>query len=132
MPVRPVTAAGQDVPVSPVVDRASVLLVVGREQSPPTTFGGETCAATHDCVAIAVVDSRDSPTDVGLSPSPDTDGLVLVGEFDLELEGLLSLRDAYGREYDAIGVDPGMAHVTVWANRADRPDGLEVQVTAGP
>ena len=125
---------GQDVPVSPVVEPASsVLLVVGREQySPPTTFGGVTCAATHDCVAIAVVDSRDSPTAIGLSPSPDTTGLVLVGEFELESEGLLSLRDVYGREYDAIGVDPGMAHVTVWANRADRPDRLEVQVTAGP
>jgi hypothetical protein len=120
--------------VSPVVEPASsVLLVVGREEySPPSSFAGGTCAAGHDCVAIAVVDSRDSPTDVGLSPSPSTSGLAVVGEFDIESEGLVSLRDVYGREYDAVGVEPGMVRVTVWANRSDRPDRLEVQVTEGP
>jgi hypothetical protein len=120
--------------VSPVVEPASsVLLVVGREQyTPPSTFGGETCAASHDCVAIAVVDMRDSPTTVTLTPSPDTRGLVAVGDFPLESEGLVSLRDVYGREYDAMGAGPGMVQVTVWANRADRPDRLEVQVTEGP
>ena len=75
---------------------------------------------------------RDSPTTVGLSPAPDTSGLVAVGDFPLECEGLVSLRDVYGREYDALGSEPGLVHVTVWANRADRPDRLEVQVTDGP
>ncbi|CAN5684719.1 hypothetical protein BH10ACT10_BH10ACT10_28430 [soil metagenome] len=119
--------------MSPVVEPASsVLLVVGREQyTPPSTFGGDTCAATHDCVAIAVVDMRDSPTAVNLSPSPDTRGLVAVGAFPLESEGLVSLRDVYGREYDAMGAEPGMVQVVVWANRADRPDRLEVQVIEG-
>ena len=74
----------------------------------------------------------DSPTDVGLSPSPDTTGLAVVGTFELESEGLVSLRDVYNREYDAVGVEPGAVHVTVWANRADRPDRVEVQVTEGP
>jgi hypothetical protein len=120
--------------VSPLLEPASsVLLVVGREEfTPPSSFAGRTCAASHDCVALAVADVHDSPTDIGLSPAPDTTGLTVVGEFDLESEGLVFLRDVYGREYDAVGVEPGAAHVTVWANRADRPDRVAVQISEAP
>ena len=45
----------------------------------------------------------------------------VVGEFTIESEGLLSLRDVYSREYDAMGVDAGRVHVTVWADDLSEP-----------
>jgi hypothetical protein len=116
--------------VSPVVAPPStVLLLVGREDfTPPTTFAGGTCAATHDCLAVVVRTAADGPTDVTLSPAPGPEGLTELGSFDLESEGLLSLRDVWGREYDAIGVAPGTATVTVWASDAREPDRVALQV----
>ena len=77
--------------MSPLVEpQHSVILVVGREQfTPPKTFGGEACTATHDCVAIGVRTVEDGPTDVTISPEAGTGALVRLGEFQVETEGLL-------------------------------------------
>ena len=40
--------------------------------------------------------------------------LVRLGAFELESEGLLSLRDVYSREYDNVGVEPGPSTVTLF------------------
>ena len=106
----------------------SVLLLVGREEfTPPESFGGRTCVATHDCVAIAVVSVDDAPTSLSLSPTPDTEALMRLGEFQVETEGQLSVRDVYNREYDTVGVAPGLSLVTVWGNDAVEPSEIAVQ-----
>ena len=104
-------ATVEDGPMSPLVEpQHSVILVVGREQfTPPKTFGGEACTATHDCVAIGVRTVEDGPTDVTISPEGGTGVLVRLGEFQVETEGLLSVRSVYNKEYDAMGVPPGLA-----------------------
>jgi hypothetical protein len=108
----------------------SVLLVVGREQfTPPGTFGGQACTATRDCVAIGVRSVDDGPTDVTITPEAAGDDLVDLGRFQVETEGLLSVRSVYNKEYDAMGVPPGHAHVTIWANAATEPSEVVVQVT---
>jgi len=100
----------------------SVLLLVGREDySPPHTFAGRTCVATLDCVAVGVLATTDGPTSVTLAPAADTKDLVLLDEFTIESEGLLSLRDVYSREHDAMGVEPGQVRVSVWGDRPDDP-----------
>lgn len=100
----------------------SVVLAVGREDfTPPSTFDGATCVATVDCVAVAVVDVTTSATRVHLSPGPVPDGLLELGGFRVECEGLLSLRDVFGREYDSMGLSPGLAVVTVWGSTEDAP-----------
>ncbi|WP_158647838.1 hypothetical protein [Nocardioides houyundeii] len=107
----------------------SVLLVVGREDfAPPTTFGGATCVATPDCVAVAVIDVTQSPTRIALSPSPGHD-LRKLGEFWIESEGLVSIRDIFGREHDTMGVPPGLTLVTIWGDRDDAPRDVAVQIT---
>ena len=106
----------------------SVLLLVGREEfTPPESFGGRTCVATRDCVAIAVVSVDDAPTSLSLSPAPDTEALMRLGEFRVETEGQLSVRDVYNREYDTVGVSPGLSLVTVWGNDAVEPSEIAVQ-----
>lgn len=115
----------------PVVEPAHrVLFLVGREDfTPPGSFGGATCVSTHDCLAIGVA----SRTSVEVAPDPDTASLVRVGEFRIESEGLLSLRSAYSREYDNVGVEPGSVRVTVWADDPDEPSELALQVgPSGP
>ena len=118
--------------MSPVVEpQHSVILVVGREQfTPPKTFGGEACTATHDCVAIGVRSVGDGPTDVTISPEAGTGALVRLGEFQVETEGLLSVRSVYNKEYDAMGVPPGLARVTIWGNTHSEPSEVLVQVAA--
>ena len=118
--------------MSPLVEpQHSVILVVGREQfTPPTTFGGEACTSTPDCVAIGVHTVDDGPTLVTISPELATGELVVLGEFELETEGLLSVRSVYNREYDAMGVPPGLARVTIWGNTDTEPSELLVQVAA--
>jgi hypothetical protein len=106
-----------------------VLLLVGREDfTVPSTFAGGTCAATHDCLVVGVRTAADGPTEVSLSPAPGSAALGELGSFALESEGLLSLRDVWGREYDAIGAGPGTVTVTVWANDPREPDRLHLQV----
>ena len=116
--------------MSPVVEpQHSVILVVGREQfTPPRSFGGEACTSTPDCVAIGVRSVDDGPTEVTISPEPVPGGLVLLGEFELETEGLLSVRSVYNREYDVMGVPPGLARVTIWGNDVSAPSEVLVQV----
>ena len=105
----------------------AVLLVVGREQfAPPTSFGAAACVATADCVAVSV---GDGPTSLELAPSPRTSGLRVLGEFTIESEGLVSVRDVYSREYDTLGVPAGLAAVTVWGDAAEEPGHVAVQVT---
>lgn len=111
----------------------SVLLVVGREEfTPPRTFGGEACVATGDCLAIAVADVSDTPTAVTLAPAPDTRGLVVLGRFEIETEGLLSVRDVYSREYDTMGAPAGRAAVTVWGDHDQAPSRVALQVSPVP
>jgi hypothetical protein len=116
--------------VSPLVEpQHSVLLVVGREQfTPPSTFGGETCTATRDCVAVGVQSVDDGPTDVTITPETGRSDLVNLGEFQVETEGLLSVRSVYNKEYDAMGVPPGLAHVTIWGNADTEPSEVLVHV----
>ena len=117
--------------VSPLVEpQHSVLLVVGREQfTPPSTFGGEACTATRDCVAVGVRSVDDGPTDVTITPEVGRDDLVNLGEFQVETEGLLSVRSVYNKEYDAMGVPPGLATVTIWGNSDTEPSEVLVHVT---
>jgi len=106
-----------------------VLLVVGREQfTPPTTFGGEVVTSTRDCVAIGVRSIDDGPVEVTISPEAMTGDLVDLGEFEVETEGLLSVRSVYNREYDVMGVPPGLARVTIWGNDVSAPSEVLVQV----
>ena len=92
----------------------SVLLVVGREQfAPPSSFGDATCVATADCVAVSIAEG---PALLELAPAPHTSGLRLLDAFTIESEGLVSVRDVYGRELDTLGVPPGWALVTLWGD----------------
>jgi hypothetical protein len=110
----------------------SVLLLVGREEyTPPRSFGGNPCAATHDCLAVGVRNEGDGPTEVTLAPTADTSALVSLGEYSIESEGLLSLRDVFNREYDAMGVDAGTARVTVWADDDSEPSEIVFEVRPG-
>ncbi len=98
--------------------RNDVLLLVGREDfSPPRSFGGATAVSTHDCVAFAV---GEGPVTVELTPVA-APGLQDLGEFVVEAEGLLSLRDVWNKEYDAAGVTPGLTRVTVLGDDATAP-----------
>ena len=110
-----------------------MLLLAGREEfTPPTTFAGATCAATHDCLAVGVVAATTSPTTVTLAPSADTAGLSRLGRFVIVSEGLVSLRDIWTREHGAIGVDPGLVQLTVWGDDRDAPGVVVVEVQPAP
>jgi hypothetical protein len=114
----------QDQRVSPRVRPPnSLLLLVGREEFvPPTSFAGAMCAATSDCIAVGVRSPDTGPTSARVVPSADGSQLAVLGEFTIESEGLVSLRDMYYREYDAMGVEPGFVHVKVLGNDASEPD----------
>lgn len=108
-----------------------VLLLVGREDfTPPGSFGGATCTATHDCVAVGVAEPASGPTSVDLDPAASTAGLVELGGFRVETEGLLSVRSVYNREYDAVGTTPGSVVVTLWGDDPEAPARLVVRLTA--
>ena len=107
----------------------SVILLVGREEfTPPPSFGGQTCVATADCVAIGVMSVDDSPTSVSISQVVDATNLVRLDEFRLETEGQLSVRDVYNREYETVGVTPGWVRVTIWGDDDIQPSVLALQV----
>lgn len=103
-----------------------VVLLVGREEfTPPRSFAGAATAATHDCLAVGLSDSGE--VQVQVVPSTETavvDRLDLdhLGDFDLESEGQLSVRDVHGREHDSIGVEPGSHRVTVLGTHPSEPD----------
>lgn len=108
----------------------AVLLLVGREDfAPPTSFGGRPCAVTDDCLAISTRHADDGPVDVSLDPEASRAGLTEVGRFVLESEGLLSLRDAWGREHAGYGVDPGHVGVTVWVDDEREPTRVVIDVS---
>jgi len=115
--------------VSHTVEPAnSLVLLVGREDfEPPSSFGGRVCAATVDCVAVGVLSVDDGPTAVSFSLDEPAE-LTRLGEFELESEGLLSLRDIYNREYSAVGVEPGMLTVIVWGNDVVEPSNVVFEV----
>jgi hypothetical protein len=56
-----------------------------------------------------------------LGPDGDTTDLIRLGDFELETQGQLSLRDVYNREYEAIAHEPGLARITVWGNDYREP-----------
>ena len=118
--------------MSPMVEPPnSVLLLVGREEfTPPESFAGATCVATSDCIAVGVLSVDDGPTLASITHGPEASGLVTLGEFVIESEGLLSLRDVYNREYEALGVDAGSVGVRVLANDDSEPS--EVTFLVGP
>jgi len=110
----------------------SVLLLVGREEfTPPETFAGAACVATTDCIAVGVLSVDEGPTLTSLAQGTETSDLVMLGEFAIESEGLLSLRDVYNREYDSIGVDAGSVRVTVLGNDVSEPCEVTFLVTPG-
>lgn len=116
--------------MAPIVEPpSSVLLVVGREEfTPPSTFGGESCAASHDCVAIGVVSVDDAPTSVDFSGAVARDDLQRLGRFTVETEGSLSIRDVYNREHASAGVTPGSVDLTIWGNDAQEPSEVLVEI----
>ena len=80
----------------------SIVLLVGREDfTAPTSFDGAVSTATVDCVAVAAQSPVDGPTEVSVVPAA-RDGLVDLGTFTIESEGLVSVRDLTFREHDAM------------------------------
>ena len=110
----------------------SIVLLVGREDhAAPTAFGGAACIATADCIAVATLSPVDGPTVVSVAPTADKPGFVSLGEFTIESEGQVSVRDAFFREHDAMGVEPGYVEVRVLANNAVAPDEVVFVVRPG-
>lgn len=101
----------------------SVLLLVGRDEfQPPSTFSGATCVATQDCIAVAVLNADDGPTQIDVAESSgELQHLVSLGEFLIESEGQVSVRDVYNREYLSVGVAPGIVPICVRANDVAEP-----------
>ena len=111
----------------------SIVLLVGREDyTAPTSFDGATCVATADCVAVATLSPVDGPTAVSVVPTAAREHeLVTLGEFTLESEGQVSVRDVVHRDHDAMGVEPGYVEVRVLANDAVAPDEVVFVVRPG-
>jgi hypothetical protein len=110
----------------------SIVLLVGREDyTAPTSFGGATSTATTDCIAVSTLSPVDGPTAVSVAPDADRPGLVTLGEYTIESEGLLSVRDVFHREHAAIGVEAGYVEVRVLANDAVEPDEVVFVVRPG-
>jgi hypothetical protein len=108
------------------------VLLVGREDyTTPTSFGDATSVATMDCIAVATLSPVDGPTFVSVAPSADHPGLVTLGEYTIESEGLVSVRDVFHREHDAMGVEAGYVEVQVLANDAVEPDEVVFVVRPG-
>ena len=107
------------------------MLLVGREDySPPTAFAGSSCVATVDCVAVATTSPVEGPTSVSVAPSARP-GLVTLGEFTIESEGQVSVRDVFHREHDAMGVEPGHVAVRVLADDTTEPTEVVFVVRPG-
>ncbi|MCW2817374.1 MAG: hypothetical protein JWR42_161 [Marmoricola sp.] len=109
----------------------SIVLLVGREDyTPPTSFGGATCTATSDCIAAATLSPVDGPTLVSVAPSARP-GLLRLGQFTIESEGLVSVRDVFHREHDSMGIEAGYVEVLVLGNDATEPDEVVFVVRPG-
>jgi hypothetical protein len=110
----------------------SIVLLVGREDyTAPTSFGGATSVATTDCIAVATLSPVAGPTVVSVAPYADQPGLVTLGDYTIESEGLVSVRDVFHGEHDAMGVEAGYVEVRVLANDADEPDEVMFVVRPG-
>ena len=110
----------------------SIVLLVGREDyTAPTSFGDATSIATTDCIAVATLSPVDGPTFVSVSPSADQSRLVPLGEYTIESEGLVSVRDVFHREHDAMGVEAGYVEVRVLVNDAVAPNQVVFVVRPG-
>ena len=110
----------------------SIVLLVGREDfTAPTSFGDATSIATTDCIAVATLSPVDGPTLVSVAPSADRSGLVTLGEYTIESEGLVSVRDVFHREHDTMGVESGYVEVRVLANDSLEPDEVVFVVRPG-
>lgn len=108
------------------------MLLVGREDyTAPASFGGATCIATPDCIAVATLSPVDGPTTVSVVPTAGDRELVMLGDFTIESEGQVSVRDVFHRDHDAIGVEPGHVSVQVMANAAVEPDEVVFVVPPG-
>jgi hypothetical protein len=108
------------------------VLLVGREDyAAPTSFDGAVCIATVDCIAVATLSPVDGPTVVSVAPSANESALVTLGEFTIESEGQVSVRDVFFREHDAMGVEPGYVEVRVLANKVVEPDEVVFVVRPG-
>ncbi len=108
----------------------SIVLIVGREQfTLPTGFGGATSVGTKDCVALGVRSVDQGPTSITVAADrPTSAGMTLIGEHELESEGLLSVRDVYSRELLSAGVEPGLCTVAIWGNDPSEPDAVTLVV----
>ena len=110
----------------------SIVLLVGREDyTAPTSFGGATSIATTDCIAVATLSPVDGPTSVSIAPPADRGGLVTLGEYTIESEGLVTVRDVFHREHDTMGVEAGYVEVLVLGNDAVEPDEVVFVVRPG-
>ena len=108
------------------------MLLVGREDyDAPSSFGGATCVATADCIAVATLSPVEGPTQVSVAPSADESRLVALAEFTIESEGLVSVRDVFHRDHDAMGVEPGFVDVRVLADAAVEPTEVVFVVRPG-
>ena len=108
------------------------MLLVGREDyTAPTSFGGATSIATTDCIAVATLSPVDGPTLVSVTPSADPQGLVTLGEYTIESEGLVSVRVVFHREHDAMGVEAGYVEVRVLGSSTVAPDEVVFVVRPG-
>lgn len=114
--------------VSPLVRPAnSVILVAGRESyTPPESLNGQPCAATADCIAIGVVSADDDATDVSFSP--DGAAEVPLGDFQIDTDGQLSVRDIYGEVFDVAEVKAPRVRVTVAGNDGSEPTCIRLGV----
>ncbi len=73
----------------------------------------------------------DGPTSVSVAPSADEARLVVLGEFTIESEGQVSVRDVFHRDHDAMGVEPGFVDVRVLADTAVEPTEVVFVVRPG-
>lgn len=111
----------------------SIVLLVGREDyAAPTSFGGDPCVATADCVAVATLSPVEGPTSVSVAPTAGDRPLVTLGRFTIESEGLVAVRDVFHREHDAMGVEPGLVEVQVLTDGAAEPDEVRFVVRPVP
>ncbi|QIK65429.1 hypothetical protein G7072_02915 [Nocardioides sp. HDW12B] len=119
--------------MSPLIEPPnSVLLLVGREEfTPPQTFAGEVCVSSSDCIAVGVLSVDDGPTSASLTQVMDGSGLVTLGDFRIESEGHLSVRDVYNREHASLGVEAGSVRVTVLGNDKSEPDEVIFLASSG-
>lgn len=61
-------------------------------------------------------------------PAATARGLVHLGDFAIETEGQVSVRDVYNREYESLRIEPGSGLVTVRGNDDSEPNDVTFEV----